>query len=299
MPTSASGLTTSDLRPIVKVDAARIVSAIDKGTSGPAVVVAPGRPGGASGNVYESLAAALDALSAFQGARSITFDDTYQSPIRVTRGSYVTDDIEMYGDPDAVTGHQVQVLLEDGVEITSLPRVSYGLVLRSAATTVSPLTMTDLDLFVTIDNGAVVMSDVGATVPFIHVPASLTATPVILLDTGGTLGQPGVPVLQIDAPTGVLVVCEAFATMPDDVVVGTGALLVSIDAGSVQSNTAYPIQQALIGTLVVVDFTGAPFVHLLALDPANWLGAAPTNVEDAISRMAALLKTLNAGNPIP
>jgi hypothetical protein len=32
---------------------------------------------------------------------------------------------------------------------------------------------------------------------------------------------------------------------------------------------------------------------------ASWAGAAPTNVQDALNRMAALLKTLNGGAPIP
>lgn len=299
MTTSSSGLTPQDLRSIVKTDAERVVAAINKGVSGISVVVSPKRPGGPSGNVYETLADALIALAGFEGTKSVTFDDTYETPIVVPAAYYMNDDVEFYGDPDAITGHQVQVLLADGVELSAMPRVSFGLVLRSAATTVSPVTMTDLELFVTIDNGATVMSDVGATKPFIRAPATLTALPVILLDTGGALGQTGVPVLGIDSPTGVLLVLEAYATLPDDVITGTGVALVAIDAGSAQSNTAYPINQPSVGTLAVVDYTSAPFVHLINLDPANWAGAPPTTVEDAIGRMASLLKTLNAGNPIP
>jgi hypothetical protein len=47
---------------------------------------------------------------------------------------------------------------------------------------------------------------------------------------------------------------------------------------------------------VASDATTTPYT---AGVPGNWAGAAPTNVEAAIDRMAALLQVLNGGAPIP
>lgn len=47
---------------------------------------------------------------------------------------------------------------------------------------------------------------------------------------------------------------------------------------------------------VATDATTTPYT---AGVPGNWAGAAPTTVEAAIDRMAALLQVLNAGAPIP
>lgn len=303
MTTSASGLTPTDLRPIVKIDAERIVAAINKGVSGNSVVVRPGNPGGSQGNVYVTFAEALAALDVFDGPRGMQFDDRFVSPIRVPAnpagGMWNTDDVEFYGDFDFVSGQNVQVFFEDGAQISAMSRLAFGVDFHSASTTVPVYAIEDRESFSVIENGAGVFSDPGATVPFIVAPAALTHQVVILLHNGGTLGQTGDHVMAVEAGVTVLLVLSTFATLPTDVLTGPGTVIAAIDSGSVQSNTPFPITQPAVGTLFVLDFTGAPFVQLVGLDPANWAGAPPTNVQQAIDRMASLLKTLNAGAPIP
>lgn len=50
-------------------------------------------------------------------------------------------------------------------------------------------------------------------------------------------------------------------------------------------------------TTTVMDQAGG--VQYTAGTPTNWAGSAPTTVQQALDRMASLLKTLNGGNPIP
>jgi hypothetical protein len=304
MNTSASGLTSQGLRPIVKIDAEAIVAAINKGVSGASVVVCPGNPGGASGNVYLTLADALAALAAFDGPRQVQFDDRYVSPIVVPvnplGGPYQTDDIEWVGNFDFVSSANVQVHWADGAEISHLSTISYGMDWHSASTTVPVYTVKDVESCTIIEYGAALISDPGATQPFMRAPVGLTHQVVIVMDTGATLGATGQPALDIGAGTNVLLVLMTFATLPSSVITGAGTAVVALDAGSVQSNTTLPITQPGVGTLLVVDFTSAPFVRLADYtNPANWAGAPPVTTQDAIERMAALLKTLNGGVPIP
>lgn len=60
-------------------------------------------------------------------------------------------------------------------------------------------------------------------------------------------------------------------------------------AGSLQVSAAGLVERA-------TDATTTPYTAAI---PGNWNGAAPTNVEAAIDRMAALLQVLNGGAPIP
>lgn len=60
-------------------------------------------------------------------------------------------------------------------------------------------------------------------------------------------------------------------------------------AGAVEVSAAGVLQRQ-------VDATTTPYT---AGVPGNWAGAAPTNIEAAVDRMAALLRALNGGLPIP
>jgi hypothetical protein len=53
------------------------------------------------------------------------------------------------------------------------------------------------------------------------------------------------------------------------------------------------------GTLTITQTELAKGVGYAPGTPGNWASSAPTNVQSALDRMAALLKTLNGGTPIP
>ena len=86
-------------------------------------------------------------------------------------------------------------------------------------------------------------------------------------------------------PTGKL-------TAASDITIQGGALILTPlagAAGSLQVNAFGLVEKQ-------TDATTTPYTAGI---PGNWAGAAPTNVEAAIDRMAALLQVLNGGVPIP
>lgn len=86
-------------------------------------------------------------------------------------------------------------------------------------------------------------------------------------------------------PTGKL-------TAASDIAIQNGALILQPlagAAGALQVNAFGLVQKQ-------TDATNSPYTAAI---PGNWAGAAPTNVEAAIDRMAALLQVLNGGAPIP
>lgn len=81
-------------------------------------------------------------------------------------------------------------------------------------------------------------------------------------------------------------------TAAGDITTTAGAFIASAlagTAGSLQVNAFGLIEKQ-------VDATTTPYTAAI---PGNWAGAAPTNIEAAVDRMAALLQVLNAGAPIP
>jgi hypothetical protein len=54
-----------------------------------------------------------------------------------------------------------------------------------------------------------------------------------------------------------------------------------------------------VGALTTFIFDFANFVSFQNLNTGNWNSPPPSNVEEAINRMASLVQTLNGGVPIP
>lgn len=83
-------------------------------------------------------------------------------------------------------------------------------------------------------------------------------------------------------------------TSTSDFVVTNGVLLLPGAAPVAQTVLTISPVSGLVS--VAADATTTPYTAGI---PGNWAGAAPTNVEAAIDRMAALLQVLNGGLPIP
>ena len=60
---------------------------------------------------------------------------------------------------------------------------------------------------------------------------------------------------------------------------------------------AMPYESLVAGNIVASTISGS--LSYTAGTPSNWATSSPTNVKSAIDRIAALLVTLNGGNPIP
>ena len=83
-------------------------------------------------------------------------------------------------------------------------------------------------------------------------------------------------------------------TSTSDFTVTNGVLLLPGAAPVAQTVLTISPVSGLVS--VAADATTTPYTAGI---PGNWAGAAPTNVEAAIDRMAALLQVLNGGLPIP
>lgn len=263
-------------------------------------VYRPGDPGPLAPNVFTDWNTLYARMIQVEGFKVIGIQDDFAVPV-IPAGIYNLRGVTIQSSFDTPSGSPVQCELDDGVVFLNFREIRNNITLNSHATTVPVFTMGTEPLI--IEKGAGLKSDAAATVPFIHVPAGGGTGPIVLL-SGGTFGGPGPasPTALVDAGANLGIILDLVAGLANDTVIGLGSLLIIVGSQSAFVNTPFPISQAGIGTLVVNIFSYAQLTQVdgltAVLNPADWVGPKPTNVLDALNRMAATVAALNAG-PIP
>jgi hypothetical protein len=87
--------------------------------------------------------------------------------------------------------------------------------------------------------------------------------------------------------------------LANNVIVGGGTAGIIVTSQSAFVQTPFPIVQGGIAALTTTIYSFANYTGFQGLNAAPWTAPPPTNVEDAINRMAALLQVLNGGATIP
>jgi hypothetical protein len=257
------------------------------------------RPGDPNpiGNVFNNFTTLYTALQFTPGLTVLQIDDSIVSPAVIPAGTYNLEHCTLSGNLE--NGVPTFCTISDGVVFTKIESITDQLVLNCMSISVPAHSLTSGDIFV-IDKGSQVKNDPTSTVPFFHIPAGLAVAPIIVLTLGGKLGTTGNHVVQVDAGGSFAVVADVLAEIKDDVLTGAGSAFILVTSQSTFANSPSPIlQPSVTGGYQVVIYDFANYVSFMNLTAGNWAGAAPTNVEDAINRMASLLKTLNGGAPIP
>lgn len=255
-------------------------------------VFRPGDPN-PTGNVYADWNALMARVAVIEGPKAIEFQNDFATPL-VPAGTYDLEDVTLQGDFTNLGGGPILVNLASGVVFQNLHHLRWNVLLNSLSTTV-PVITTDNNAIV-IEYGAGIQNDAASTVPAIFVPVG--ANGPIILTLGGTIGQfGGAATVTVDAGATVFIGLGSFAGLANDVIVGAGSAQVVVFEQAAFVNTPANITQAGVGTLVVLIFDFANFVGFTGLVAGNWVAPPPTNVEDAINRIAAVLNA-NFG-PIP
>jgi hypothetical protein len=252
----------------------------------------------AAGNVYTSWPALFAAATAVQGPKVIQIDDSIVSPAVIPAGTYDLLNISLSGNENRINNNQRVVCnLDDGVVFLNFASVTNFLTLVSLSTSVpvwtTPATPQGSVLLLTFGGG--ISNSPGSTVPFVHVPPA--GGQIFALALGGEIGPTGTHVVQIDAGAGVPFVINDLASLANDVFVGGGQAQVIVSSQGAFINTPFPILQPAIASLFVQVFSFADRTSI-TVNGAQWVGAPPANVEDAINRMATALNILIPG-PIP
>lgn len=257
-------------------------------------VLRPGATGVLPANVYTTVPALYAAFQRTSGPRIVQIDDTIVSPVVWPAGVYDFPTTFFVGSQLAT-----QLSLVDGVVFTHLPSFT-NIVVTSFAKTV-PVHQMLTNVFYMLSGFAALEMDASATQPFLVCPSGVAATLIASQLSGIGEAQPGTRVIEVDG-TGVLSISLTDeAVLADNTVFGTGALfLIVMDTLSFggADMSFVPVQTHV--TTFQVTVPNAQFIGFNpALVAADWAGAAPVDVSNAVNRMAALLKTLNGGAPIP
>lgn len=258
-------------------------------------VFRPGDPGTLAPNVFTDWNVLMARVATVQGPKIIQIQNTFVAVPVIPAGIYDLADCILEG-TYRTAGFNIQCDLADGVQFLNFCQLRDGLVLNSLSTTVPVMTQGASPFILSIAAG--IQNDPTSTVPFLHIDAGSTQ-PVVLM-TGGTIGRAGNPAsVSVDLGAQFTCVLDIFAGLTTNTVVGLGAAFVFVSSQAAFINTAFPITQAGIGTLVVLLFFFAQFTQYSPAAPADWVAPPPTDVQQALDRLAAQVVVLSGGAPIP
>jgi hypothetical protein len=231
-----------------------------------------------------------------QGYKVIEIQNDFDPTPTIPAGVYDLRGVLLTASFNQTSGSVVICELDDGVQFLNFRDVRNNLILRSHSTTVPVFTMENEPII--IERGGGITSAAGATVPFIRmIPGS---TGAIILLTGGNIGTlPGAtPTIQVDAGAGQTILLDLAANLVNGSIVGAGAAFVVVTSQSAFINTPMPILQPGVGVLVVNIFSLASLTQATGLIAGNWTPPTPTNVLDALNRLATAVSGI-LGAPIP
>jgi hypothetical protein len=242
------------------------------------------QPGGtAHGNVFTSFPELMDAVSRTPGIKSILVDGTFSSALSpVPAGTWNVDNCTFYGYTDPVTGFVGVLQFEEGARFTGGTTYFYNIILRNNSST-APFTYAGNGAGLYFIEAAL-QSNPGKA-PCIHATATTTHFTLIGVHEV-VLGEGTTPVLQCDAPTEIEVQLSNHSIVFANATLGTGTIDFEYDS---DTNLFFP--QA--GTIAFLPQGKAANTTYTPANLANWSGVAPTNVADALDRIAAKI------TPIP
>lgn len=251
------------------------------------VVFRPGDPN-PSVNTYTTWAAAYAAVRLGNGPRQLHIDDDL-APAVVPAGTYDFDvgNIALTASSSSASA---TLTLDDGAIFTDLSQISGLLFVISLSS--APV--------MTIVNGQNAIFDIAAGV----IMQCNGTAPWFLVQNGGTLQMQidtnsgvsnGVSrLIQLDAGSTFVVALNGASTSFDDVLTGTGAATIAIDA----TGATVVAQTVFAGALTTFIGTAATSLGYTPTTPANWVGPAPDTAQKALDRLAAAVRGL-LGVPIP
>lgn len=244
------------------------------------------QPGGvAKDNVYTDWAALIAAHAGIAGPKIIEFDDTFVSPVVVPAGTYDLSQTILSGGigtpiPPPLVNLADGVVFENFEEMETITMTSFSTApIITARPPILPINT------LTIRRGSITTA---GTAPFISVLAGAFFS--LLLDESAGMFAGTIPPVDLAAPgVGMSLVLDEVGQIDAGVVsgpVGSSVTLIIRDSSAIVPTPPGP--PAFLGSLFTILSPQAANVDFTAA-PADWVGADPTNVQDAITRIAAAL----------
>ncbi len=248
------------------------------------LIYTPGNPGPLQPNEFTDWAMVHAAAAAVQPSL-IEIDDSF-APAVVAPGAWDMTGITL-GGPLRRSPFPIPVLtVPDGATFTGLEHIVGPLNVES--TSGSPIQTVTSTSLIRIDRGAVITS---STAPFFAVSGAGVFFFVSLIDGGGITGSLGAAIVDLAAgTTGIILVAERGSSDAAAISGPAGASL-SVAIQSASATFTPPVGPTLTGPPSVLD--ASLQVNYTAAVAADWGGTSPTNVAEALDRIAALV------GPIP
>jgi hypothetical protein len=195
---------------------------------------------------------------------------------------------------------ETRMVIDNGGQIKNV-REWRSINLLSATTTVPPVRY-DIDGIAVECFDTTFISETGATQPLVSFPGNNPGGYGILLMYGSSefIRAAGTPPL-LSLGNGFLLLWGLgvlwFGASFDGMVSGPASAQIQVQTdASLPATFSWP---DFLGSVQFVQIDRAPGLAYTPGVPPNWASPPPTNMQQAADRMAALLVTLNAGNPIP
>ena len=253
------------------------------------------RPGGpAEANVYNDWSTLFADASAVEGPRIIEFDDAFESPIVIPAGTYNLDQISLIGSIGTPIPPRL-VNLEDGVVFENFEEMS-GITMTSLSS--SPIVTAAPPILpintLTVRRGSITA---GGSAPFVEVLAGAFFS--LLLDEAGGLFLGATPPIDLEAGAGTSLVLDEVGQIDAGVVsgpAGSSVTLIIRDSGAIVA--APPGPPSFLGGLTTILSPQAGNVSYTAT-VGVWAAPDPTDLQTAVSRIAAAVAAGTTGVPIP
>lgn len=242
--------------------------------------------------IYNDFNTLYAAFTLSAGPRIVQIDNSIVDPVVIPAGSYpeITTIVGTFS-----SNTKIICNLSDGVSFPGLINVANNVILVSQSTSIPVLDVSTDQRVLILERGAGIRNDPASTVPFVNITGP---NQILLISlTGGEIGSTGIHTAQAGPGSNIIIILDLFGSLSDDTLVGAGTAFILITSQSAFINTPSPQSQPAISfSSTVFDF--ANFISFQGLNPVNWVPPAPSNVEQAINRIADLLLVLNGG-PIP
>ena len=245
------------------------------------------RPGGvAGGNVYTDLLLLMADRALVEGPAIIEVDDSIVTPAPAPAAVYDFTDTEVIGNRSRPTS-LTALSFADGATITTFPPRSEAINYLTEST--SPVFTTAGGVVVRLDDATLTRGP-GSTAAFIRV----TGGTLNLFLQGGGLGG-ALPVVDLDAAGTVNLAIDWSGLILQDTVSGTGTAVVIIrsPANFLFNTFSGPVFTGTLSTILQSKSAEQQFAETGAF----FLAPPPTNVSDALNRVAAAVFGLVG--PIP
>lgn len=241
-------------------------------------------------NVFGDFPGLYEATSTLDPAsiKWVAIDST-AAPCAIPSGPWSLNNFKFYNSAPAGTTASETILVETGAVLSFLElEIHNGVTLQSAATSPPVVVASGQASSLRVYNGHV--QSVPGAAPFFHAESG-SDVGIHVFENASINGT--TPFFQVDAGVSqAAIILNDNAILDANNLSGTGPILVEASASASASLT----QPALTGLLTLTYVSQAGQITYPPGNPANWVGPAPTTVQQALDRIAA--NTTNA-HPIP